>query len=33
LKKILVEIRKEQSVQWGLTLLNRIKVEVITHLI
>jgi hypothetical protein len=33
LKKILVEIRKEQSVQWGLTLLNGIKVEVITHLI
>jgi len=33
LEKIFIEIRKEKSVQWGLTLLNGIKVEVITHLI
>jgi hypothetical protein len=33
LEKILVEVRKEQGVQWSLTLLEGIEVEVITHLI
>jgi hypothetical protein len=33
LKEILVELRKKQSVQWSLTLLEGIEVEVITHLI
>jgi hypothetical protein len=33
LDKICIEFRKEKSVQWSLTLLDGIKVEVITHLI
>jgi hydrogenase maturation factor len=33
LKEILVELGKKQSVQWSLTLLEGIEVEVITHLI
>tara|TARA_B100000768_G_scaffold154399_1_gene151054 strand:- start:842 stop:1060 length:219 start_codon:yes stop_codon:yes gene_type:complete len=33
LEKILVEFGKKESVQWSLTLLQRIEVEVITHLI
>jgi hypothetical protein len=33
LEKILVELRKEQGVEWSLTLLERIEVEVVTHLI
>tara|TARA_Y100000817_G_C16626924_1_gene442131 strand:+ start:68 stop:223 length:156 start_codon:yes stop_codon:yes gene_type:complete len=33
LKKVLVELRKKESVQWSLTLLEGIEVEVITHLI
>jgi hypothetical protein len=33
LEKIFVEFRKKEGVQWGLTLLNRVEVEIITHLI
>jgi hypothetical protein len=33
LEKILVELRKEQGVEWSLTLLEGIEVEVVTHLI
>jgi hypothetical protein len=33
LKKIHVKFRKEQGVQWSLTLLDRTEVEAITHLI
>jgi hypothetical protein len=33
LKNILIEIRKKEDVQWSLTLLKRIEVEIVTHLI
>jgi hypothetical protein len=33
LEKILVELRKEQGVEWCLTLFEGIEVEVVTHLI
>jgi hypothetical protein len=33
LEKILVELRKEQGVEWSLTLLEGVEVEVVTHLI
>ena len=33
LKNIFVELRKEQGIEWSLTLLERIEVQVITHLI
>jgi hypothetical protein len=33
LEKILVELRKEQGVEWSLTLLEGVKVKVVTHLI
>jgi hypothetical protein len=33
LEKILVELGKEQGVEWSLTLLERVKVKVVTHLI
>jgi hypothetical protein len=33
LEKILVELRKEQGIEWSLTLFEGIKVKVVTHLI
>jgi hypothetical protein len=33
LEKIFVKIRKKESVQGSFTLLERIKVEIVTHLI
>jgi hypothetical protein len=33
LEKILVELRKEQGVEWCFTLLEGIEVEVVTHLV
>jgi hypothetical protein len=33
LEKILIELRKEQGVEWSLTLFEGVEVEVVTHLI